>query len=421
MMTVFQAARQLVSRTLAIAFLVIITGVQAPQAEAGAREQAKRIHDRIAGVPPSAAKLAEMEQLLQGGNAVAAAELALQDPAFYDVTLKNFVAPWTNEAMSPFVPLNDYTATVIGIVRDTDSANIDFRDVLQGDILYKGASNLNIAPHSNSNNAHYEELEASGLSLSDPTVLERTSQSAMNTELPPDATAGVITTRAAARAFFSAGTNRAMFRFTLINHMCNDLEQVADVSLPPDRIRQDVSRSPGGDSRVFLNNCVGCHTGMDPMTQAFAYYDYEYDPDNDPDGEQGRLIYNATGEINPETGTRVVAKYHINSTTFEQGFVTPDDRWDNYWRSGANRRLGWDTNGMGLTGSGNGAKSLGQEFANSDAFARCQVTKVFRNVCLRSPGNAEDIAAVNSIVTIFKRGYNLKDVFAESAAYCKGA
>jgi hypothetical protein len=97
----------------------------------------------------------------------------------------------------------------------------------------------------------------------------------MNGELPPDATAGVITTRAAARAFFSAGTNRAMFRFTLINHMCNDLEQVADVSLPPDRIRQDVSRSPGGDSRVFLNNCVGCHTGMDPMTQAFAYYNYE--------------------------------------------------------------------------------------------------------------------------------------------------
>jgi hypothetical protein len=418
MMTVFQAARQLVSRTLAIAFLVIITGVQAPQAEAGAREQAKRIHDRIAGVPPSAAVLAEMEQLLQGGNAVAAAELALQDPAFYDITLKNFVAPWTNEAMSPFVPLNDYTATVIGIVRDTGSANIDFRDVLQGDILYKGASNLNIAAHSNSNNAHYEELEASGLSLSDDNVLERTTQSAMNGELPPDATAGVITTRAAARAFFSAGTNRAMFRFTLINHMCNDLEQVADVSLPPDRIRQDVSRSPGGDSRVFLNNCVGCHTGMDPMTQAFAYYNYEYDPDNDPDGAQGRLIYNASGEINPETGTRVVAKYHINSTTFEPGFVTPDDRWDNYWRSGANRRLGWDS---GLPGSGTGAKSLGREFANSDAFAQCQVTKVFRNVCLRSPSDGNDIAAVNNIVSIFKQGYNLKDVFAESAAYCKGA
>ena len=43
---------------------------------------------------------------------------------------------------------------------------------------------------------------------------------------------------------------------------------------PPDRIRQDVSRSPGGDSRVFLNSCIGCHSGMDPMAQAFAYYNF---------------------------------------------------------------------------------------------------------------------------------------------------
>jgi hypothetical protein len=89
-----------------------------------------------------------------------------------------------------------------------------------------------------------------------------------------NATAGVMTTRAAARAFFIDGTNRAMFRFTMLNHFCNDMEQVLDTTRSPDRIRQDVSRSPGGDSRVFLNNCVGCHSGMDPLAQAFAYYDY---------------------------------------------------------------------------------------------------------------------------------------------------
>ncbi len=414
-MTVFQATRQLVSRTLAVSVLMVILGIQAPDAEAGAREQAKRIHDRIAGVPPSATVLEQMEVLLQGGNAVAAAELALKDPGFYDVTLKNFVAPWTNEDMSPFVSLNDYTATVIGIVRD----NRDFRQILQADLVYVGASSLGLTPYSNSNNDHYAELEArlngADISLSDPEVLEATTQSSMNPELPPGATAGVITTRAAAKAFLSAGTNRAMFRFTLLNHMCNDLEQVADVTLPPDRIRQDVSRSPGGDSRVFRNNCVGCHSGMDPMTQAFAYYNYDYDGDI----ETGRLIYNATGEADPATSTRVVAKYHINSTTFEPGYVTPDDGWDNYWRSGPNRRLGWDTS---LPGSGSGAKSLGKEFANSDAFAQCQVKKVFRNVCLRSPSNDQDRTRVSNIVTIFRnQGYDLKDVFAETAAYCKGA
>jgi len=54
------------------------------------------------------------------------------------------------------------------------------------------------------------------------------------------------------------------------------LEQVAgpDPAAGP-HPRQDVSRSPGGDSRLFLNNCIACHSGMDPMTQAFAYYDYD--------------------------------------------------------------------------------------------------------------------------------------------------
>ena len=68
-----------------------------------------------------------------------------------------------------------------------------------------------------------------------------------------------------------------MFRFTLMNHMCMDMEQVHDTSIAPDRIRQDVSRSPGGDSRVFLNNCIGCHAGMDPLAQAFAYYNFDDD------------------------------------------------------------------------------------------------------------------------------------------------
>jgi len=415
-MTVFCTARQLLKRTFLLTVLLALVGTHALHATAGPREQAKRIHERIAGVPPSQEVLDQMAaDIIDNGpsGAVSAAYTAMEDPAFYDVTLKNFVAPWTNEAMSPFVPLNDYTATVIGIVRD----NHDFRRVLYDDILYVGNSSLNgISAYSTSNNDNYEDLERSGYSLSDDNVLEQTTQSSLNPELPTGATAGIITTRAAARAFFSAGTNRAMFRFTLLNHMCNDLEQVADVSLPPDRIRQDVSRSPGGDSRVFLSNCVGCHTGMDPMTQAFAYYDYQYNADTDPDGELGRLIYNSVNDVDPQTGTRVVAKYHINSTTFEQGYVTPDDGWDNYWRSGNNRRLGW---GPG-TGSGNGAKSLGMEFANSDAFAQCQVKKVFRNVCLREPSNDSDRSKITEIVTSFRSGYNLKTAFAESAAHCRG-
>src|SRR5262245_19075504 len=120
-----------------------------------------------------------------------------------------------------------------------------------------------------------------------------------------------------------------MFRFTLMNHLCHDMEQVQDTSRPPDRIRQDVSRSPGGDSRVFLNNCIGCHAGMDPLAQAFAYYNFN--------STSGRMEY--TGPpANPPT---VQPKYFNNKTTFADGFVTPNDSWDNHWRQGQNALIGW--------------------------------------------------------------------------------
>ncbi|MFA7594460.1 MAG: hypothetical protein WCY26_12045 [Thiohalobacteraceae bacterium] len=367
------------------------------------RRQAKRIHDRVAGVPPSAAVLDAMEQDIIDGNPFAAAQRAMDNSAFYNVTLKNFATPWTNRDQSAFAPLNDYTATVIGMIRD----QVPFNTVLSADLVYVGTSDLGLPAYSMSNNNHYAALESQGHDLR--TALMPAAQSVV-TSLPADATAGVMTTRAAAEAFFVAGTNRAMFRFTLLNHLCNDLEQVSDVTRSPDRIRQDISRSPGGDSRLFLNSCVGCHSGMDPMAQAFAYYNF--------DTNLGRLLYNRAGELDPATGTRVMAKYLINADVFQYGFVTPDDRWDNYWRNGRNSLLGWNA---ALPGSGNGAKSLGQELANTEAFAQCQVKKVFKSVCLREPGDASDRAQVAFMTAAFKAGnYDMQRVFADAAVYCMG-
>lgn len=378
---------------------------------AGPREQAKRIHDRLTGVPPSIQVLDQMETLISDGDVRSAANIAMQHSAFYSVTLKNWITPWTNEDADVFAPLNDYTATVIGIARD----EIDFRQILSGDILYIGNANSDVPAYSNSSNAHYQALEDQSADLKE--VLQATTQSAV-TGLPEAATAGLMTTRAAAKSYFKDGTNRAMFRFTLINHMCTDLEGVKDTSRSPDRIRQDVSRSPGGDSRIFNNSCVGCHSGMDPLAQAFAYYNYEYNVGSDPDGEQGSLQYNQSGQVDADTGTQVQAKYHINSNNFPFGFITENDNWNNYWRQGLNKNLGWDES---LPDSGSGAKSMGQELANSQQFATCQVTKVFKNVCLRSPQNAADRAQISSITNAFtSTGYNIKQVFADSADYCKG-
>jgi hypothetical protein len=320
--------------------------------------------------------------------------MAMDNAAFYSVTLKNLVTPWTNRDQTVFAPLNDYAATVIGMVRD----DVPFDELLSADILYVGGGGLGLPAASATSNTHYEQIESRNLDLR--TALVRTTQSGVY-GTPPAATAGVMTTRAAAQSFFIAGTNRAMFRFTMLNHMCRDLEEIQDTSRPPDRIRQDVSRSPGGDARLFLNNCVGCHSGMDPMAQAFAYYTY--------DEAQGRMVY---------TGGAVQPKYFNNDTTFAFGFRTPDDAWENRWRAGQNALLGWDTN---LPGSGTGAKSLGEEFGASDAFATCQVEKVFRTVCLRAPQDAADRSQVATMTGSFRSsGYRLKQAFADAATYCMG-
>jgi hypothetical protein len=361
-------------------------------------DQATRIYNRIAGIPPSAAQLAQMTAT---GDAVSAALIATNDPAFFNNTIRNLAAPWTNRDQSVFVPLNDYTATVIGMVKD----NVPFNTLLSADLVYIADSAAGVPAYSPSNNAMYDALDTNNVDLS--VHLVSSTQSALS-GIPAAATAGVMTTRGAASAFFINGTNRAMFRFTLLNHLCNDLQLVMDITRPPDRIRQDVTRSPGGASTLFLTNCIGCHSGMDPMAQAFAYYDFSATDPTTTD-TTGQIVYTA-GQVQP--------KYHINNTNFPQGFNTMNDAWENRWRTGPNYILGWSA---ALPGSGNGAKSLGTELENSATFSSCQVTRVFKDVCLRAPNSSADFTQVNSMISSFQsHNYSLRQVFAEGAAYCMG-
>jgi hypothetical protein len=61
------------------------------------------------------------------------------------------------------------------------------------------------------------------------------------------------------------------------------------------------------------------------------------------------------------------------------------------------------------------------ELESSAAFASCQVTRVFKDVCLRAPNSSADFTQVNSMISSFQsNGYKLRQVFAEGAAYCMG-
>jgi hypothetical protein len=389
------ATRKGISRIAHAAFAALCV-LSAASSQAGPREQAKRIYDRLTGTPPSGAVLDALEAKVAAGDALGAANQAMTAPSFYNTTVRELATPWTNRDQSVYADLNDSTATVIGMVRD----DVPFDQVLSGDIVYTGSSTATAVPYSQTDNAHYLDLQTKRVDLSNPANLVRTTQSTLpGAVLGANETAGIMTTRGFAEAFLVAGTNRAAVRFASLNLLCMDMEDFRDVSAWPDRIRQDVNRSPGGDSNLFLNDCIGCHAGLDGLAGAFAFYDFDM----------------AAGKLNYTLNT-VQPKFLKDSNTFPFGYQTLGDSWINYWRTGPNAFVGWKG-----PGSGSGAKSLGTELAMTRQFSECQVKRVFEKICYREPNGAADLQAVQTIANSFEaNNRSMKRVFAETAVYCKG-
>lgn len=374
-------------------FIFLVTLIST-SALAGPKEAAWKLHNRLAGVPPvktaTADPLKQMEDLIRAGNGEAAAQVAISHPNFYNVVLKNWIKPWSNREQTSRDELNDYVATVLGVIRD----DIPFTEVLSGDILYTVNYNNNDGTpsvYSFTDNLHYRNAETRNINLMANLVPQ--TQSAV-TGLPANAVSGVLTTRAAGAAFYSAGTNRRVNRFNFINYLCHDYEALHDVNIPDVRVRRDVERNPGGDSRTYKNKCVGCHAGQDALGGAYAYYDFV----------GGRLVY---------TPNIVVAKMNHN-VYYSAGFVTTDDNWINTWAQGQNAKLGW----RGAT-SGNGVKALGQMLSRSSAFSTCMAKKVFQLVCLKEAINTDDVAMVTDLAAQFEQeNYNMKKLIVNTSVGC---
>lgn len=357
---------------------------------ADARSQAYRIHNRLASVPPETAILNQMETFIKNGNPKEAALLALENKNFYDLTLKNWIKKWTNVDNSSRVPLNDYTATAIGLIRD----NIPFDQVLYGDHLYIASSDtpVTLPPYNKKDNVLYINFEKNFLSLKDYLVRVSQSQTTGITD-----TAGVLTTRAAGSAFFSAGTNRRMTRYTFINYLCRDFEAVHDINIPDYHVRRDVERNPGGDSRTYRNQCVGCHAGQDGLGGAWAYFDFL---DNEVKYTEG-----------------VVAPKINKNILYSDGFVTTNDEWINLWAEGQNANLKWPEKT-----SGKGAREFGMMISRSRAFAECMSSRVFELVCIRKPKLESEKIQIRRLADLFQSNnqFNMKNLFAETSTLCMG-
>ena len=399
-----------------VAFIITTTAVASDYSD---RDLAVLIHNRIAGIPPSKEVLDDMVDLLKEGKKQDAAELATDNPAFYNVKLFNLFSSWTNVSGSSRQELNDMTATLIGIVLHQQP----FTEALTGNYLYTGKDVKN--PYSPTENKHYVELqkELQKLNLMEiKKKLIETKQNTLHTQTPfnDKAIAGILSSRAFAQAYYSAGTNRRATAFVLKYFLCHDMESLHDIKNVDDsKVRKDVSRSPGGDPQLFRKRCVGCHAGMDAMSGWSLYYDF-----TELEEEKLALVYDRTKPLTCDSACKsnsptrkTLNKVNFNDAMDGDVADVTDDSFTNPWTTGQNAALGW-----GTTISGNGAKQWGEMITQSKAFATCMATHVYEHVCMVTPTSIKEKNLRNTIAEEFRKedklNYNMKKLFARTAAGC---
>ncbi|HXH32327.1 MAG TPA: hypothetical protein VNJ01_16120 [Bacteriovoracaceae bacterium] len=396
----------------------------------------------------------------------AAVKIIQEDENFYNVTVKSMVTPWSNKTSDHSKPLNDMTALLLGFIRDDIPFNqVFYRDSLyvfrgtligaslspalqalltEPEILFVSATGFRNGPsdvlsknetagarhqflkdnfpgsdrilikdpkypklrfiiskYAPDRNSHFEEAESLSLDLSNSNLLKIGLQSDYLYS-DPKAVSGILSTREFAKAYLQAGTNRAGIAYIVPHMFCRTMDQLKDGTLSDEYVRKDIPRIPGGLETTYKNNCVACHTGLDPLSNAFAYHDY----------------YNATGKV-LYTPTTVVAKLNatISNDDTQIGTSVSDDYWINFWKSSLNSRMGW-----GTTNEGYGLFSLGKMLSETKQFSNCMSQRVYEKVCLNNIRklNSKERDAVVALAASFElNNYNMKNLFAETSVSCK--
>lgn len=365
-----------------------------------ARDQGRRLYQRIVGTSPSNQATEDMTNKLASGDVEGATFYAMRDRDFYKITIKQMFNILTSKDFNPDYELTDSTALAVGLIRD----NQRFDQYLYGDVFYTASdamqnftgltftvprgdpitqtaivANQSLPFVSDSrltheeygqkspdatkitplldgqrgsrfnDNRHFSELESKYVDW--PNLLVKRKQSDIwaatsNSKILPEDIAGVMTTRKVATEFYVAGTNRRMFRYAMLDYLCLDMQQLHDSSSFDDMVRADVDRRPGGELSTYKNTCKGCHAGMDAFTAAFSFLDYNisnlsmtYLTDQSP-FSFGKTIDPANYPAFPYDSTR-------DNKQFRQASVFPDgfnpikmqankNNWANRWVTGAN-------------------------------------------------------------------------------------
>lgn len=363
----------------------------------------QRLSTRVALDNPDIIK---MKGLIEQGKIKEAALVAAETDNFYNITIRDFAAKMSNRELDPAAPLNDFTATIIGIAKD----NIDARQMLTADFYYSGLKSASLTDVDNTivkSNSHYEQLDETSQNLR-TTLVRHPKQRAIINGTPgelPDA-AGVITSRAFMSAHANAGTNRRLVEYSFSQFLCLEMSQWK-TSTTISYVGRDVPRG-----EQFDNSCSLCHGPMDAMRPAFAYVDFIFD------GPAGTAFYyqkeytDTANMLNSGAEKIIPDKFRRNATIAPNGHRVMNDNWENLTNSSAKNAefFQWRSslNGKGL-------KNFGKMISESRAFSDCMVKRAFETVCYQKfPDNK---ALLSSLSDKFEAGnkYSLKDLFAEVA------
>lgn len=379
--------------------------------------KAAEIYNRLTGVktPIYNPVLQQMAAKLDANDPVGAAALVTDHSMFYNLTVKNFAAKMSNRDETINVPLNDFSATIIGAVRD----DLNAKTLLYENFYYQGDPSRAAVPSDEiddilKTNNHYESLDRGDFDLKS-VLIKKTPQILFdgNTVVNNPTPAGLLTTRQWAAAHFLAGTNRRAVEFTLREFTCTPIENAADSSGPEDVIGRDIDRNPGGSMNKFATSCRACHTVLDGFRPAFAYMTF-----SNNFLKHSLLVPNSTAaNLNEDNSNsigvhvdapKVARKFNRNETTFPGGKVVRDDSWVNNANSGTNKtNFGWTKL------SGTGITEFGRAIAESKAFPKCMAKRVFFTVCKRE-ATAKDDAFITKVADEFSspgRNYNMKYLF----------
>jgi hypothetical protein len=379
--------------------------------------KASDMYERLVGAktPIYNPLLSEMAIRLDAKDPVGAASLLTEQPLFYNLTVRNFASKMSVRDETISTMLNDFTATVIGAVRD----ELDAKTLLSGNYFYQADPTKAAVPSDpiddllKSNN-HYEALDRGDFDLKS-VLIRKTPQvlfDGTNVVTNPTS-AGLLTTRQWAAAHYIAGTNRRPVEFALREFTCLPIENAGDATGPEDMIGRDVDRNPAGSMGKFASTCRACHTVLDGFRPAFAYMTFSNNFLKNsvvvPTSIQANLdedTSNAIG-VHPDA-PRVARKFNRNETTFPGGKIVTDDKWVNNANLGGNKlTFGWTKS------SGTGVAEFGQAIAESKAFPRCMAKRVFFTVCKREATTKDD-AFIGKVADEFSsatRNYNLKYLF----------